>query len=137
MRNLKLNDLLGERRGAVSFHDSEITKIHLDYLKREAIFEFLLCAEDVEDKNWHSGRLNFNGLLFFISEIPDENYSYDEDALDITSNGSVFEVDYPWPQFLTDLPDTAFIHFFYVNNWNRRLFIAATDARFEWNGCCP
>ena len=133
MRHLQLNDLLGEKRGAVSFHDSQITKIHLDYLKREAVFECLLCAEDVEDKDWHSGRLIFNGLLFFISEIPDETYAYEDGALEISGHGSVFEVEGNWPQFPIDLLEAAFVHCFYVCNWNRCLFVAATEARFEWS----
>ncbi len=135
MRNLNLNTLLSEERIDVSFHDAQITKIQLDYLKREAIFDCLICAEDVKDENvdWHSGRLIFNGLLFFVSELPDETYPYQDDALDITGNCSVFEVESKWPEFPTDLPELAFIHCFYVNNWNKCLFISATEAHFEWN----
>ena len=133
MRDLKLNVLLGNEREGVSFHDSQINKIHLDYIKREAIFECLICAEDSETEDWHSGRLIFNGLLFFVNEIPDETYPFENDALDISANCSVFEVEGEWPNFPTDLPESAFIHCFYVNNWNRCLFISATDARFEWD----
>ncbi len=127
MRHLRLSTLLG--REQASFHDAKINKVQLDYVKREVIFDCLLCT-DAED--WLSGRLIFEGLLFFVSESPDETHSY-EDALDISSDGSVFEVKADWPKFPSDLPETAFIHYFYVNNWNRCLFIGATEARFEWD----
>ncbi|MBW3635663.1 MAG: hypothetical protein KY445_04235, partial [Armatimonadetes bacterium] len=64
---------------------------------------------------------------------PDEASSYEENTLDISSNGSVFEVEANWPHFPSDLPELAFVHFFYVNNWNKCLFISATQARFEWD----
>jgi hypothetical protein len=133
MRNLELNALLDEERKGVSFHDSQITKIQLDYIKREAVFDCLICAEDVDDKDWHKGRLIFGGLLFFNSEIPDETYPFENDSLDISGNCSVFEVAYNWPKFPDDLPEPALIHCFYVNNWNRCLFISATEAHFEWD----
>ena len=44
-----------------------------------------------------------------------------------------FLIKSPIPKLPGLLPREAFSHYFYIGNWNSFIFLAATDAKFEWD----
>ncbi len=117
-------------------HDAHLAKLDIDYVKREARFHIHVDVSDAESKEtsgqYRSGNLTLLGLLFCVMEPPDSRYPYrDNRALWITSSGPVrsedISVKLPEP-----LPQGAFVHYLFVNDWNAFIYLAAMDANFEW-----
>ncbi|GAB4465415.1 MAG: hypothetical protein OHK0029_36010 [Armatimonadaceae bacterium] len=136
MRDLDISDLAG-----IWFHDVKVVEISLDYVKREAKFECVIPVGFWNSPNRYGifhgvihGTLILMGLLYIVVEPPDKNYSFeDSQGIEITSEGSVTEEKFATqlaslPQ---DLPDDAFLHYFFVSEWNSFIFVAATEAKFQ------
>jgi hypothetical protein len=80
------------------------------------------------------GVLTLTGLLYFVIEPPDPGYPFEESpsGLDITSDGATSTLD--TRHALPPLEDGAvFAHYFWVNDWNAFIFVAARGAVFEWD----
>lgn len=136
MREIDLSDLVG-----IWFHDVKVSRIGVDYVTREVELE---CAIPVGW--WNSpnrlgltegekkGTLHLTGLLYLVIEPPDAGYPYeDSEGIEITSEGPVtperFETHLA--RMPRDLPAEAFLHFFFVSEWNAFIFVAATGALFR------
>lgn len=139
MKELKIEALWGDRYPFASFHDALIHAISLDYQARSVKMQCTILVGDpdadrVEREANAEGILDLSGLLYCIIESPDTNYSFEEGSLDISSNGSVATTQFK--KLLPALPaitnEEAFLHWFFVSNWNAMIFIAATGARFVW-----
>jgi len=140
MKEIDISDLLG-----VWFHDVKINRISVDYVKREVEFECVIPVGAWNSPNWYGitrgeikGSLFLTGLFYFVVEPPDANYPYDDSkGIEITSEGSATTKEFTekyaahlsaMPQ---DLPEEAFLHWFYVSDWNTFIFVAATDVHFR------
>jgi hypothetical protein len=136
MREIDISDL-----GGIWFHDVKVNHISIDYVKRQVELDYVLPIgfwntpnRDGLTDGEKKGKLVFTGLLYWVMEPPDENYSYeDSEGIEITDEGSVtkekFEIYLSkMPQ---DLPADAFLHYFYVCEWNSFIFVAATGAHFQ------
>jgi len=117
-------------------HDAVLTRINIDYLNRCAKFYIKVNVSDFDSKElaeqYRSGRLDLYGLLFCIIEPPDTRYPYQyTKSLWLISSGSTKpeKSSSVLPQFL---PDGVFTHYFFVNDWNSFICVAAMDAQFEW-----
>ena len=107
------------------------------------------------------GSLFLTGLFYFVVEPPDANYPYDDSkGIEITSEGSATTKEFTERSRLAasllalhhrsattkeftekyaahlsampqDLPEEAFLHWFYVSDWNTFIFVAATDVHFR------
>lgn len=121
------------------FHDASIEAIEIDYTLREALMRMQIfigtpdAATEQEREAYKSAELYLSGVLYFAIGAPDPSYSYSEkeplwiDAGD-AKNGSG-----PVPPIPIDLlPDGAFTHWFYVNDWNSFIIVAATSADLRW-----
>lgn len=84
------------------------------------------------------GELRMSGMIFFIVDAPDQNS-------DFRTPGEVWIADgyetKSIPKFtkhlnglLDTLPDGAFAHSFFVQDWNSYIHIAAKDCSIEWVG---
>ncbi len=135
MKEIDISDVVGIR-----FHDVKISRISVDYIKRELEIDCTIPAWNIP--NWDGvteggkkGTLLFTGLLYFVTEPPAPNYPYeDSKGIEITDEGSVTpeSIDMAYVSRLPqNLPDEAFLHFFFVDEWNAFIFIAATDAFFR------
>jgi len=72
-------------------------------------------------------------LLFLIIEPPDENYPYQKAEGLWIDEGEVGDgVPKNKPKLPKNLPPGAFVHWFYVNDWNSFIYLAATGAEFKW-----
>ena len=127
MREIDVSDILG-----IWFHDVTISRISIDYFKREVTLEYVLPIGFWNSPNREGltegekkGTLVFTGLLYLVMEPPDANYNYDDsEGIEITSEGSFQKGTFnrPLPNMPQDLPADAFLHYFYVCEWNSCIF---------------
>ncbi|MEK6280589.1 MAG: hypothetical protein AABN95_09580 [Acidobacteriota bacterium] len=112
-------------------HDAYITNIRLDYVKREARFDLEVSWDDPEKEepeSYRAATLSLSPFLYFIIEPPDSKYPFaHKEALWIDAGSdklnSVSTTQLPKP-----LPEGAFAYWFFVNNWNSFIHVAALDA---------
>ena len=140
MKEIDVSDLLG-----IWFHDVEVSRISVDYVKREIK---LTCTipigfwntpnRDGLTEGEKRGTLLLTGLLFVSFEPPDENYPYEDgEGITITSEGSATTAEFKerYAAYLAkmpqNLPEEAFLHYFYVVDWNTFIFVAARNAIFQ------
>lgn len=140
MKEIDVSDLVG-----IWFHDVKVSRISVDYVKREVELECVIPVGFWNSPNRYGitdgeikGSLFVTGLLYLVVEPPDANYPYDDsEGIEITSEGSAtteeFKAKYAayllkMPQ---DLPAEAFLHWFYVADWNSFIFVAATGMQFR------
>ena len=121
------------------FHDTQIKKINLDYANREARLDLEIwigtdsSTKGEDPDTYRAAQLILSQLLFCVIEPPDPNYSYQEGKPLWVDAGSS-----PYTQISTSirlpepLPEGAFIHWFFVNNWNAFIQVAAKNARLEF-----
>jgi hypothetical protein len=122
------------------FHDAYIQRLNIDYAKQEAVFELEICVGDSNSENpvkrdeYRSGRLKLNGFLFCVIEPPDipfdESSINKHGALWIADDSSDFGELKSYP-LLPELSD-GFRHWFFINNFNCFIYVAAMNAMFEW-----
>jgi len=118
-------------------HDANLARLDIDYVNRETRFHIQIDVSDAESEDssvqHRLGYLTLSGLLYCVVEPPDPQYPYGNNSgLWITSSAPVTSEDVlaklPGP-----LPQGAFIHYLFVNDWNSFIYVAAMDARFEWS----
>ena len=137
MKTIDVSDLLG-----VWFHDVEVGHISVDYASRVVELECIIPVGAWNSPNRLGitngeikGCLVFSGLLYFVMEPPASNYPYEDgSAIVITSEGPVMpgKIDMSYVSKLPqDLSDDAFLHWFFVNDWNAFIFVAATGVSFH------
>lgn len=136
---MQLDDLLADSEPFATFHDALVKRVTLDYVSREVVLECSLCVGDLDatDKREREARrrgaLTFQGLLYFVIEPPDTTYPYaNAKGLWIADYGPLDKIRANEKQLPENLPEGAFAHYFFVNDWNAFLFVAAQTARFEW-----
>ena len=139
MKEIDVSDLLG-----IWFHDVEVSRINIDYSRREVELEYTLPIGWWNSPNRENltegekkGKLLFTGLLFVVIEPPDQNHPYqDGEGIVITGEGAATTAEFreKCASHLTkipkNLPEEAFLHYFYVADWNAFVFVAATEAAF-------
>ena len=127
-----------ERSLPNGFHDAKLKRIDIDYVKREAKLDLQASIGNPESQDeemrdaYRAGRLILSGFLFCVIEPPDPRYPYQKAAwLWIADSGPVNSAEIPI-KLPEPLPKGAFIHYFFVNDWNAFIYLAAMDARFNW-----
>jgi hypothetical protein len=138
MKKINLDNLLDETYEFADFHDSTITKIELDYVARNAKFTFELNVGNIEIESERekraSGVLKFDQLQYFAAEPPDKQYCFeDSDGLTVSGDGALQDTEFKAP--IPNLPivdEDAFVHWFYIVEWNSFIFISAKKATFTW-----
>lgn len=120
------------------FHDAEIYGMAVDYIACEARLDFGILVgllplpergTNVFQHVYRRARLVLSGVEYLAMEPPQEAYNPD-DAPMVTSDGDDLSTTDP---HLPDLEQpTAFRHWFFVSQWNTLIYVAATDARLDW-----
>ena len=121
-----------------TLHDAEIERVTLDYATRQAVFDCSLYVGDPDSDGeareaQSTGRLVFTDFLYCVIEPPDTAYLYqDRDRLRVTSDGPVGGDKDPGRHLPKNLPEGAFAHWFFINDWNAFIYVAARKVAFEW-----
>lgn len=132
---MKLKDI--EASLPNGFHDALLQRVTIDYNKREAVFDFRIWVGDISSKveelreARREGQLRLLGLLLCVIEAPDPRYSYINPPHLMVNAGPATDLKVS-QQLPHSIPEEAFVHWFFVNEWNSFIHVAAMEARFEW-----
>lgn len=124
----------------ISFHDSSICSICIDYVKGEAAFLMDIDLSDPEREVEPSSRLGvlkLTGLLYCVIEPPDfsgftKEFAPSDGRLWITGDSSDFSLLKDGPKLPEPLPENGFRHWFFISSDNSFIYAAAMNAQFEW-----
>lgn len=122
------------------FHDAQIMSINIDYVNREAAFDLQIwigddsATKEEEREVYRAAQLTLSQLFFCVIEPPDPLYPYQEGKALWVDGGSSKSTPISTSIRLPErLPEGAFIYWFFVNNWNAFIHVAAMDARLEFS----
>ena len=111
------------------FHDSSIVGVRLDYVQRTAEIDMELWfsgPDEADQEKYRPATLFISELLYFVIEPPDSPYtSAAEPSL---VDGGSSELAESQSRLPNPLPAGAFTYWFFVNNWNSFIHIAALTA---------
>ncbi len=124
------------------FHDAYLEAVTLDYVANTATMGVGLCvgdpdaATEEEREAYRKATLVLRGLVFFVIEppYPDPQYEYSEGGgLWLRSGDDASDESGPTAaRPLRPLPEGAFAHWFYVDDWNSFIHVAAREAGLQW-----
>ncbi len=119
------------------FHDAELQRLVIDYMKREAKFIVDIWVGDMGTEQREVYRLaevTLSGLLFWVSEPPDANYLYDVAGGERIDIGSLAELKERGTLKLPPVPEYAFANWIFLTEWNTFHYVAAQSAGLIWIG---
>jgi len=128
------------------FHDSALQRLSVDYVRRAAHLEMSIKVGDSDGlaeqrDDIRDARVEVSGLLFLVVDPPSTARGYD-----FKSPGELWVVDgyetrsipeftkLITPDLLGSLPPEAFVHSFFISEWNSYIHIAARDCAMKWIG---
>lgn len=121
------------------FHDAELEGVSIDYVSREATLRMQLLVGDPDAQSeaareaYRGAELQLSGLLYLVIEAPDSKYKYAERRALRIDAGRADEKSAPKPPIpLADLPAGVSAYWFFVDDWNSLIHVAAMDARLRW-----
>jgi hypothetical protein len=134
-----LDNLFDSTHPYTTFHDANIERLTVDYVTGGAVLTCSVCvgnpdcADQAVREARRSGRLVLTSLLYCIIEPPDTRCPFRErGGLTISSDGPI-DADHPSKATLpVSIPEPAFAHWLFINEWNAFIYLAARKARFEW-----
>lgn len=134
MREIDISEVVG-----IWFHDVRVSRVKIDYVRREVELDCVIPVGWWNSDNPEGqvgkerrGALLFTGLQYLVVEPPDSRYPYeDSEGIEITDAGLVTLEKFDLSRLPTDLPEDAFIQYFFVNEWNACILVAATGASFQ------
>ena len=111
------------------FHDSSITGVRLNYVQRTAEIDMELWfsgPEDADTEKYRPATLSISELIYFVIEPPGHpNTSHAKPSL---VDGGSSELQQAACRLPKPLPAGAFAYWFFVNNWNAFIHVAALNA---------
>ena len=130
--NLTLNTI--EANLPNGFHDALIKRISVDYAERKIVISIAIltgvpdAATEQERESYADAILTVSDFLFCVIQPPDTQYAFKLDGpLSVDSGSGNPE----GVAFLENIPPDAFVHWFFVNEWNSFIYIAAREAHLE------
>jgi hypothetical protein len=116
------------------FHDALIKGISVDYVERKIVLSIAIWtgtlegATEQERESYADAVLTVSDFLFCVIDPPDPQYPFNSpEPLRVDSgSGNPKGV-----EFLNNIPPDAFAHWFFVNQWNSFIYIAARSAHLE------
>jgi len=126
------------------FHDCALKALAIDYERGTVRLAMSISVGDPDGPreqrdDCRSAQIELSGLVFFVIDPPDAGY-------DFKPSGEVWITDgyetRSIPEFtkaidkklLHAVPQEAFLHSFFVNDWNSYIHVAATDCSVKWVG---
>jgi hypothetical protein len=121
------------------FHDAEVEFITVDYVSRKAVMKMQLsvgnpdAATSEEREVYKPVELHLSDVVYFVVEAPDPKYKYAEKKGLSVDAGRADEESAPAsPVPIEQLPAGASAYWFFVNDWNSFIHVAAMDASLQW-----
>jgi len=117
------------------FHDAKLKRLLIDYAKREARFIADIWVGDISTEQREAYRLaeiTLSGLLFWVSEPPATNQASDTAGGERIDIGSLSELKEKPSLNLPLVPDSAFVNWVFITEWNAFFYVAAQDAALKW-----
>ncbi len=121
------------------FHDAEVNGLRIDYIRREVTIDLAVWVGDLwsdepdERECYRPGSLILSGLHFCCIEPPSPDYPSRAGVAVTIDTGSVESLAAPPAARLPrDLPAGSFTNWFFVNEWNAFIYIAASHASLRW-----
>jgi hypothetical protein len=111
------------------FHDTYITAIHLNYAQRTAEIDLEIWVSGLDDEDpdkYSPATLFISELIYLVMEPP--HYLETSDAEPWLVAGGSSEAERSVSRLPKPLPAGAFTYWFFVNNWNSYIHIAASGA---------
>jgi hypothetical protein len=127
-----------ERTLPNGLHDSRVSRIAIDYKKRQLTMDLDVWAghmgSDAHEirEEYKRGQIVIDGLVFAVLEPPDAKYPFSNsvgltiDGCDMRKNLSA--------ELMSLLPDDAFFRSLWVNEWNAFIHIGAKNVELVWTG---
>lgn len=122
------------------FHDAQIKSININYVERVVTFHLdVWIADAIEEdpETYQEVQLTLSRFLYCVIEAPDSQYPYQEKKMLWVDAGSAISTEGSSTQLPKSLPEGAFAYWFFVNNWNAFIHIAAMDAHLSYVGVAP
>ena len=123
-----------------AFHDSELESLTVNYALNNAELVLQLHVGDMhaatqeEREAYSRAKLHLTDLVYFVIDPPGPGHEPPEaGTLWVHDEGDAREEserDDLKPK--GDLPDDAFAYWFYVDQWNSFIHVAAKGASLEW-----
>ena len=121
------------------FHDSYISSISIDYLKREIIFSINIFegdpdADTEEDREkTRDAILTIKKFHYFFCEPPDPRYDISKRKAIWMVNLCVDSDDWELPDTLpNNIPSNSFKCGGFISDWNSFIYFAGEDAEIVW-----
>lgn len=121
------------------FHDSLLKSITIDYSKHEAIFDLHIWVGDLYAENAESREtyrrclLKLYQLYFCVIEAPDPKYPYHESDCLRLDGGPLNSIEKkPAFQLPNTLPKDVATYWFFIEEWNAFIYVAAMSAQLDW-----
>jgi hypothetical protein len=112
------------------FHDAKLCKLDVDYERGEAVMTIRAEVSNhhvTAETEYRRGELRIRGVRFLSMDVP---RSISEPRLLWLDAGSGQPSTSPVE--LPPLPSNCFLHWFFVNEWNGFIRLAASNAQFRW-----
>jgi hypothetical protein len=128
-----------ERSLPNGFHDAELTSLHVDYAKREAIvglnidFSTPEATGGSEEESYRPGRVVFSGLHFIAIDPPAPGYEY----LGVSLIDSGMGQPRTNPREVPPLDEGVSLCWLFVVRWNGFVRIAAHNVTLQWADEAP
>jgi hypothetical protein len=119
-------------------HDSRISRIAIDYEKRQLTMDLDVWVGDIGSnaydlrEEYRRGQVLIDGLLFAVIEPPDPKYPF-SNSVGLTIDGCDMRKNLT-TELANSLPSEAFFRSLWVNEWNAFIHIGAKSAELAWTG---
>lgn len=133
---MTLNDI--EESLPNGLHDAQVQRVEIDYEQRIVKFSLLLWTGDLSSddeatqERYEKGELTIKNFIYCVVEPPDPTYPYAKpEPITIGAGSAIEEPINTETKLPQQLPAGAFAYWFFVNEWNSFIHIAAMDASLQ------
>ncbi|MGI5864249.1 MAG: hypothetical protein ACOX6T_19635 [Myxococcales bacterium] len=116
------------------FHDAHLESLHIDWMGARMTMQMRLPINERADLD-RRARVTVTGLVYCVIEprVIDPKMRYEPvPKSGLWLDSWVPSVDEAKEHGLPAMPEGAFVCGFFVQNWNRCIFVCGRDASLEW-----
>jgi hypothetical protein len=119
------------------FHDALLNGMMIDFASNRAELDLRLCVGDpdaaTEDEReaYRSAKLFLYGLVYFVIDAPAFGHTHSE-TKELRIDGGEATEDSSAQKPRGNLPADAFAYWFFVQEWNSFIHVAARGVNLQW-----